>query len=618
MSVLLQLRSGAKSFGVRQLFQNGQISVAAGEHIGVIGPNGAGKSTLFRILAGEQDLDAGEVVRAQRLRLAYLAQEDHFAPLETLTDYLQKSALLPLWDLKKIGLGLGLADDIWNQSLRALSGGMRMRCKLLALIGQDPNLLLLDEPTNYLDLESLLALENFLLDFKGAFLLISHDREFLRRTTDHILEIEAGEFTKFNGNIEDYFEQKMLLREQYEKQRLSQEAKRQAVVEFAARFGAKATKARQAQSRLKRLERMPTLAAKALPIHARIRIPEAERASKVLVKLSAAHLAYGDRAILEDVTLEIQRGLHVGVVGINGAGKSTLLKGLAGLLSPVVGSREVGQNVRIGYYAQHVAEALRPEQTVYEALAGAAHDGTATQEVKDLAGSLLFSADDMQKKIRLLSGGEKSRVALGQILLQKCSCLLLDEPTNHLDFDTVEALTQALENFGGALIAVSHDRSFLRRIASHIIEIRDRRARIYPGTYEEYVWSVQKGLFGQRGNEALEAQPPTSPTRSPTPGAAKVENYKEQRKALEKQLRQQEKELAQLTAQIELAQKQILDKTAELEGAHGMAAQNLGRELHDLQQQLDAKEEAWLEQAQRLELLQRDLSQLVGDGQKPR
>ncbi|MCB0384505.1 MAG: ABC-F family ATP-binding cassette domain-containing protein, partial [Bdellovibrionales bacterium] len=268
--VLLQVHNGSKSFGARSLFSGASFAANVGEHIGVIGPNGAGKSTLFRCLAGLDHLDSGEVIQASSLRLGYLAQEDHFALDQSVEEYLQANCLTPIWELKSLGRRLGLSEKHFTSSVTQLSGGYRMRCKLLALIGQEPNLLLLDEPTNYLDLESLFVLESFLQDFKGAFLLISHDREFLRRTTDHILEIESGEFTKFNGNIDDYFEQKALIREQLEKQALSQEAKRGEILKFAAKFGAKATKARQVQSRLKQLDRMESIELSPLQVRAKI------------------------------------------------------------------------------------------------------------------------------------------------------------------------------------------------------------------------------------------------------------------------------------------------------------------------------------------------------------
>jgi ATP-binding cassette, subfamily F, member 3 len=270
---LLQFQEGSKSYGSRLLFDKATFSVNEEEHVGVIGPNGAGKSTLFRILTGEEEVDVGSIVRSRRLRLGYLSQHDQWENEETGNSYLERVASLPLWDLKSRGRVLQLDEEILAKPVLSLSGGYRMRIKLLGLLGQEPNLMLLDEPTNYLDLETTLVLERFLQGYEGAFLLISHDREFLRRTTDHILEVEGGEMTKFNGNIDDYFEQKELLRQQLEARAAGQAEKRKQILDFVARFGAKATKAKQAQSRLKALAKMESIEIKPLPVSAAIRIP---------------------------------------------------------------------------------------------------------------------------------------------------------------------------------------------------------------------------------------------------------------------------------------------------------------------------------------------------------
>jgi ATP-binding cassette subfamily F protein 3 len=620
MSILLQLQNGSKAFGGRLIFSDGYFAINEREHIGVIGPNGAGKSTMFRILAEQMELDGGEIVRAKKLRMAYLAQEDDFAPRETLEAYIDRECVLPIWELKRLSVGLGLTEVQWEKPILELSGGYRMRCKLLSLIGKDPNLLLLDEPTNYLDLESLLVLERFLLDFKGAFLVISHDREFLRRTTDHTLEIEGGNFTKYNGNIDDYFEQKALLREQLEKQAMSQAAQRQKVLDFAARFGAKATKARQVQSRLKQLDRMEKVECKDLPLRARIVIPQPNRSGKVTLQLEDMNLGYGDELVLKNVNLILSRGDHVGVVGINGAGKSTLLKALSGELKPHSGTRTQSQGTVVGYYAQHVAEALDLNQTVFEALSGEAHPDVTLQQVRDLAGSLLFSADDTKKKLAVLSGGEKARVALGQILLKKCSCLLLDEPTNHLDFDTVEALTQALQHYSGSLVAVSHDRSFVRRISRKILEIRDRNVGLYPGSYEEYLWSLEKGLWGDV--DKAEATSSKEKIRNGNMNLVKVTNsavdsgevpinYKQRRKSLEKTIRQLEKQLDSFSKDMESAQEQVSSLTQSLVHFTGVEAQAAAKELYRLQGLITELEGQWLVVSEELDGFRGELESMT-------
>jgi ATP-binding cassette subfamily F protein 3 len=315
------------------------------------------------------------------------------------------------------------------------------------------------------------------------------------------VEVEAGEITKYNGNIDDYFEQKQLLRAQLAAEAANQAEKRKAILDFVNRFGAKATKAKQAQSKMKRLEKMEEIEFKPAPVSAVIQIPQSTHVGRSVLTLERACFGYGDRAVIQNVNFEIQRGDHVAVVGLNGAGKSTLLKGLAGTLAPLTGERKLGYQAEIAIFNQHVVEVLEPEDTVIESLQSAASSAVLPQEVRNMAGSLLFSSDQIHKKIKVLSGGEKSRVALGRILLKKVPCLLLDEPTNHLDFQTVEALTQALNRFTGTLVVVSHDRGFIRRVATKIMEVSDGRVHLYPGTYDEYVWSLQKSLAAESETE---------------------------------------------------------------------------------------------------------------------
>jgi ATP-binding cassette subfamily F protein 3 len=500
---LLQLTQGEKTFGGQHIFEKASFAVNEGEHLGVIGPNGAGKTTLFRILIGEEDLDSGQMIKAQMLKLGYLSQHDHWTDGETGNQFLERICLMPTWQVKSQGRDLRVSEAMLDRPILSLSGGYRMRIKLLGLLGQKPNLMLLDEPTNYLDLETTLLLERFLQNFDGAFMLISHDREFLRRTTDHILEVEQGEMTKFNGNIDDYFEQKELLRSQLAAAAATQAEKRKQVLDFVARFGAKATKAKQAQSRLKSLDKMENIELKAIPVSARIIIPPPIQVGKIVQKMSHVSLGYDKNCILTDVNLEVWRGDRLAVVGFNGAGKSTLLKGIAGTLAPSHGHRELGLNVKLAIFNQHVIEVLNPEDTVLGSLQAGAHPEVNRQEILAMAGSLLFSGDRIQKKVKVLSGGEKSRVALGRVLLQRAPCLLLDEPTNHLDFQTVEALTQALEKYPGTLVVVSHDRGFIRRVGTKIIEVDQGKVLVYPGTYDEYVWSLQQRL----SQEDSEAEP---------------------------------------------------------------------------------------------------------------
>ncbi|MCB0363017.1 MAG: ABC-F family ATP-binding cassette domain-containing protein, partial [Bdellovibrionales bacterium] len=501
---------------------------------------------------------------------------------------------LPLWELQKWGQRMGLENHHFISPIMKLSGGYRMRCKLIGLIGQEPNLLLLDEPTNYLDLESLLVLEEFLQTFRGAFLLISHDREFLRRTTDHTLEVESGEFTKYNGHIDDYFEQKSLIREQLEKQALSREAKRKAILQFAARFGAKATKARQVQSRLKQLNKMDSIDITPLAIGATIPISTPVRTGRHVLTTNNLSIGYEEKTLLSGVEFSLERSDHVGIVGLNGAGKTSLLKALAGILPPQKGEIKWGHGVSIGYYAQHVAEELDEGDSVYEALMRKAHPDIIPQQARDLAGALLFSGADIDKRIKVLSGGEKARVALGQILLKRSPLLLLDEPTNHLDFHTVEALTQALQSYEGALIVVSHDRSFIGRLAKKIIEIKDGQVLLYPGSYEEYVWSQQQKVrsltpsHSNRNSKSNSSSSTSSDTLKSTPA-----NSFQSRKKVDKALSVLERKIAQIQEKISQNEQLCLKLSEEIQNHSGDEALRKARELAELGEKNSVLEEQW-------------------------
>lgn len=604
---LLQLQSGYKSYGSRSLFEDATFAVNEGEHIGVIGPNGAGKSTLFKILVEQEQLDQGLVTRSQQLRLGYLEQESDWNIDEKVEEYLEKNCIKPLWELKQFGLKLGLSESHFQSELKQLSGGYRMRVQLLYLIGQEPNLLLLDEPTNFLDLETLLVLESFLQDFKGAFLLISHDREFLRRVTDHILEVEAGDVVKFPGSLDDYFEQKQMLNEILQKQALSQQAKRKSVMEFVTKFGAKATKARQAQSRLKALEKMEVIELKAAPTRSHIHIPPASPTGKTILHLENGSCGYPNNVILKNVELRLERGDHLGIVGINGAGKSTLLKSLGEQIPLLGGSMKWGHQVSFSYFAQHTPESLNLEHTVLQAMASLAHKEVTQQDVLNIAGSLLFSGDGVQKKIKVLSGGEKSRVALGQILLQKSPLLLLDEPTNHLDFDTVEALTNALEKYDGTIITVSHDRGFIGRVATKILEVNNGLLTLYPGTYDEYVWSLQRGFLAERNLEIASA---TNQSTEKNDTASRF-NFKEERKRLESAIKKSQKAIEDMDKKI-IDLSQLRDSLSEsLMTATGEKAASLARELHALSARIEELENFMLESMESQHSLEIQLKDLM-------
>lgn len=607
---LLQLYGATKQYGAKILFNNAGFSINQGEHVGVIGPNGAGKTTLFKIIVGHETLDSGEITKLNGLRIGYLEQESEWSLTETAEQYLQNNCLKPIWDLKQIGLGLGLTEDHFQKKLSDLSGGYRMRMKLLYLIGLEPDLMLLDEPTNFLDLESILTLEKFLQDYNQAFLLISHDREFLRRTTEYTLEVESEEITKFPGHIDDYFEQKAELQKVLVAQAANLDAKRKHMQDFVDRFKAKATKARQAQSRMKQLDKMEKIEIKALPTRARINLPVPIQTGKEVLTIENGSLGYGaDHVILKNVNLRIEKNQRLGIVGFNGAGKSTLLKSIADRIELISGTKKLGYNVSLSYFAQHLTEDLNAEDTVIDSLQKKAYKDSTAQEILNIAGSLLFSGDSIYKKVKVLSGGEKTRVALGQILLQKHPLLLMDEPTNHLDFDTVNALAEALSEYQGTLIVVSHDRSFISRISNKILEIRNGSVELFPGTYDDYLWSLEKGALKERYAEADSMENRNKASTVST--TEKKFNYKEETKRINSEIKELERKILKTEEILFSLNTQIEDFNNQLLTAQGQQAQKIAIESAEASKKINETEDILMNHMENLDLKQKELQKLT-------
>ncbi len=497
MTVLLQVSELHKAYGAVTILDAATASFGDDQKIGMIGRNGAGKSTLCRIITGHESADSGTITRNAALRLSYLEQHDTFKPGERVVDFLMRTTRSEHWECGQIASRFQLKNEILEESVRNLPGGFQTRVKLAAMLLGDPNFLILDEPSNYLDLSTLILLENFLLNFRGGYLVVSHDREFLKRTCDHTLEVENGELALFPGDIEDYFEFKEEQFAQKQAYNRGLDKKREQLQTFIDRFKAKASTATRAQSKMKQLSKLKTIEIAHPMSTVKIHIPPVEPKAGVAVTCEDLVIGYPDKDIARDIQVEIDRGKHVAVLGNNGEGKTTFLRTLAGDLSPKGGVFRWGTGLKVAYYAQHVFTVLDPEDDVYAYLLRESADGVNRQDVLNMAGCFLFKGDDVEKKVKVLSGGERARLVLAGILLSKSHVLLLDEPTNHLDFETVEALGSALKTFSGTVVFISHDRTFVNLLASSILEIKKGRILHYPGSYEDYVYHLEQVARGE-------------------------------------------------------------------------------------------------------------------------
>lgn len=602
--VLLQLNNIHKSYGAHVILDGAGAAFMENQKVGVIGRNGAGKSTLCKIITGHEEADAGAVVKSQNLRLSYLEQHDPYSLDETVMAFLERYTGKEEWRCGEVAGKFQLKNEILNTRIGELSGGYRTRVKLTSMLLADPNFLILDEPTNYLDLKTLILLEDFFQEYHGAFLIVSHDREFLKKTCEDTLEIENGDMTLYPGTVEEY----LIFKEEQKAQAISTnrniEAKKKQLQAFVDRFHAKASKASQARSKMKQIEKMKTIEVGHPLSNVHIKIPAVEKRSGIAVRCENLSIGYPEKTVARKINLEIEQGARVAVLGDNGQGKTTFLRTLAGDLAPQSGHFRWGHHLTVGYYAQHVFSTLHPGQDVYTYLYEKAAAGVTRQEIMNLAGSFLFKGDDVKKMIGVLSGGERARVCLAGLLLSKCPVILLDEPTNHLDFETVEVLGRALKNFLGTLFFVSHDRTFVNLVASQIIEVNNGSVIRYPGSYEDYVYYLANRLHHDVHPELPEEENPapekTAPTPASEPRSVETADYQRQKelKAEKRKLSARLKKIEKLLAECK-EEKEITEK----DFAEDPQSWTPGRSkrLAFLVKTIDEEEAKWLELSENLD-----------------
>ena len=491
---LIRIYNLEKHYGLKVIFNTANCSIHEGEIYGVLGRNGAGKSTLFRMILGLEEADDGEISLDKTVRIGYIAQEDDFDFTQTGLEYLLEKTKAQDWEIIKQALEFDMPKEKLDLPIADISGGYRMRLKLIKMLMAKPNLILLDEPTNYLDLSTILLFENWLLSYKGTVLLITHDREFLRRVMTSTIEVDQGQVTLYPGNVDDYFEYKQMVQNQIIRTNANIEKKQAQLQEFINRFGAKATKAAQAKSKQKHIERLEQEKKSIYTPNSKIRmhLPHIPKSSGMGLDISNITIGYGKTKIAEGQNLYVERGQKVAVLGDNGQGKSTLLKTLSGELQALEGQFKFGNGLRVGYFAQSVEFDTQDQATVYDYLRKVADINISDDDVKKTLGSFLFSKTEHDKSLTVLSGGEKARLRLAAVFLEGYDILILDEPTNHLDMETVEIMGSSLAEWNGTLIFVSHDRSFVNNLATIIWQVKDGNITKYNGNYEEYVWSLKQ------------------------------------------------------------------------------------------------------------------------------
>ena len=617
---MLSLSSVSKAFAGRVLFSDVTLQLNRGDRLGLVGPNGAGKTTLFSIILGEASPDEGKVLWEKGVTFGYLPQESAPVGDQTVLE-LALGGDDANWETepkaKTILRGLAFRESDFDRPARTLSGGWVMRAHLARLLVMEPDLLLLDEPTNHLDLESLIWFQEYLKRrYPGAILMISHDREFLNYLIEGVIELGRQKLTRYRGNYDAYVLEKEAREHQHLAAYENQQKEINKLQDFADRFRAKASKAAQAQSKLKQLDKMERIEA---PLGAEkkvaFRFPQPPRSGQRVGTLKDIHFGYEQVPVYEGMNFEIERGQRTVLVGPNGAGKSTLLKLLAGVLKPQSGSRDLGHNVKAGYFSQYRNEMFKPERTVLEE-AMDLPERVFEQVARTILGAFLFRGDDVFKPVAVLSGGEKTRLALCKMLLSPPNLLLMDEPTTHLDMGSIEALINALKDYEGTLLFISHDVYFIRAMATSVLHISAGKLTPYAGDYQYYLDKSKAGnerealtagekLTDARAGEVSQQQ--TKPRESVFKTKEQKRAEAEARQARSKLRREQEEKVHLLereVAKIEEQQKQLAIELEKPETyASGSRATDLNRQLLKVQENLDRKQAEWEKAVEHLEAL---------------
>jgi ATP-binding cassette subfamily F protein 3 len=639
---MIQLSSAGKRYGHKLLFEGVDWLITAGDRIGVVGANGSGKSTLMKILSGLETLDYGSVTVARGISAGYLPQDglalsgntvlaecmSVFSKLQGLEEEMESLTrsmseldhTSPEYDQvaeryhriehefrtrdgyaieAQVGTvlsGLGFSKGDWTRNTEEFSGGWQMRIALAKLLLQKPNLLLLDEPTNHLDLEARNWLEEYLANYPYAFLLISHDRYFLDVTVSKVVEIWNKRIHLYSGNYEKYLSQKTQRMEQLEATYRTQRERIEQLEVFINRFRYQATKAKQVQSRIKELEKMERIEIpdEERPIH--FSFPQPKPSGRIVAEFAGVAKSYGTKEVFRDVSFILERGDRVALVGVNGAGKSTLIKLLAQIEPLSGGEYRVGHNVQMDYFAQDQYKELNANAKILDDLGELSPRSTQT-ELRNLLGCFLFSGDDVFKRIGVLSGGERNRYALLRMLLHPANFLLLDEPTNHLDMRAKDVLLEALTNYNGTMVFVSHDRYFIDRLATRVFEVGNGRVEVYPGNYEDYRWRKEGGAA--RLQEAVTFSPAVTEASNGN-GAARVEPPSKRLNPIKR--KQMEERVRELEAEITHLEAAIAEHEASLQSfVSAEQTQRLTQELADRRSDLQERISEWDHLGQALE-----------------